>query len=208
MLSASMPSLTDKLVAKSERWREVVLGPLLSFLQRIGVSANAISCVRLALALCFPFLIISAPVLAWWAIAIAIAADGLDGALARHAGTESDRGKFVDVLADQLTFVVLCLGLLRLIPELALTLAVCATLIPTAYLMAMVSRNEKLKSDWLIHPEARLTGYKIVFLIIIIFLLNSIFSMEIAVALLWVLVVLAFLHFSYHLIAFIKRHPA
>lgn len=149
---------------RTEEWREALFKPLLKLLLAGGVSANGLSAFRLFLAAAFPVLIISYPSPAWACMIISIALDALDGAVARFARTANDRGKFVDVLADQATFALLATGLIRAWPQHGFILGTLAFLIPATYLIVAVAKNEKAPSDWLIKPRAQLTLYKIIFL--------------------------------------------
>lgn len=152
----------------SERWREIIFSPFLKFCRYGGITANNIATLRLLLAVAFPFLITEYHKTAWWLMGISIFLDAFDGALARFEKIASDRGKFIDVLVDQITFGFLGIGLIRLLPDMSFALGLLTFLIPLLYLLASVAGNEGRPSDWLIKPQARLTIYKIIFLVIII----------------------------------------
>ncbi len=189
----------------TEEWREAALKPLLRLFVIIGINAHALSTLRILLAAAFPLLVLTYQRTAWLCIAVSILLDAVDGALARFAKTASDRGKFIDVFADQLTFSLLAVGLLRLLPELSIALTVSAFAIPALYLLVAVADNEKKPSDWLIRPQARLTVYKIVFLLILAGLWLQFWNLQTVNALLWLELIICSLHFSYRYILFINK---
>lgn len=197
--------ILDTLQKKTEYWRSILFKPFLIFCRHCHISANTITVFRLALAALFPFLIIFHPTLAWTLITVSIALDAVDGSIARFAGSDTDRGKFIDVMADELTFALLYLGILRLLPELTLPLSACAGMILFLYMMGMVNRNEHTATDWIIKPKVQYTGYKIVFIIFVIGELVSWWSSDLTGNGLWILTFLAAVHFIFHYVTFIKR---
>lgn len=195
----------EKLQGKTEEWREIALRPLLKLLVAVGVTANGISTFRIILAIIFPWLILSQPRTAWTCLIVSIVLDGLDGALARYAKTASDRGKFIDVLADQITFSLLATGLIRVWPQHSLVLALLAFLIPAAYLIVAVAKNEGRVSDWLIKPRAQLTAYKIIFLLIAYGAWQSIWAEPTTIVLFWSLIFICAAHFLWRYLRFINK---
>jgi phosphatidylglycerophosphate synthase len=187
---------------KSEVWRESFLKPLL---RHIRFTGNDITTFRLLLALSFPFLILRFPLLAWLFIFTSFSLDALDGPVARFKNTDSDRGKFIDVLIDQITFILLILGLIRLFPDLSQVLTTLGFIIPLTYLITIIYKNEKSSSDWIIKPKTQLTIYKIIFIIIIISYLTQVLSKEIVWLLLWLEAITAGFHFGIYYVAFINK---
>lgn len=200
-----LTSRLDKLQKQTEIWREAALRPLLRLCMACRISANAISTLRIILAAAFIILIPSHAAAAWILIIISIALDGFDGTLARFTKKATDRGKFIDVLADQITFSLLCIGLLRIIPELALILSLAAVIIPVLYLIVAVLKNEHTKSDWLLKPKARLTMYKIVFLIIMFMYLSAAWNLSTVRIMLWLETAVAILHFAWSYFKFLRK---
>ncbi len=195
----------EQLQRKTEEWRERLFKPLLKLLLALHVSANDISTFRIILAAAFPWLITTRPQLAWWCMGVSIALDALDGAVARYAKKDSDRGKFIDVLADQITFSLLAVGMIRIWTAQSLPLAFLALLIPATYLMVAVAKNERLPSDWLIKPRAQLTAYKIAFLLILAGDWKNFWTTEQTTNALWSLIALCALHFSWRYLRFIRK---
>lgn len=198
-----MPDRLDHLQKQSEGWRRRWFNFILRY---ISFSPQVVTNIRLLLALIFPFLITSQPLLAWICISLSIILDAFDGVVARYQKRDTDRGKFIDVLADQITFVLLCLGLIRLLPDLSLVLAISACSIPLVYLITMVRKNEQRPSDWLIKPQARLVGYKILFLVLIIALLGGWVSYKISLSGLWLLNTIVIFHFFVHYWLFTRKN--
>ena len=177
--------MTDRLDSwqiKTEVWREQLCKPLL---RTFNFQPHNITTFRLFLAVSFPFLITSFPVTAWIVISISIILDAFDGTVARYHKIASDRGKFIDVLVDQVTFSLICLGLIRLLPKLTLVIATSAIFIPLVYLITMVYKNENKPSDWIIKLKARLTIYKIIFIALIVTNLTHLLSFSLIQVLLW-----------------------
>jgi phosphatidylglycerophosphate synthase len=195
-----MSDLFDNLQTKSENWREKIGTPLL---YHIPFQSHTITTFRLILAASFPFLILKFSTLAWTIIIISISLDAVDGMVARYQNKASDRGKFIDVLVDQLTFIFLGLGYILLIRTLSFQITCLIIIIPLTYLITIIRKNEKKPSDWLIKPQARLTGYKIAFLIIINSWLFNWLSFEHTVWLLWFEIIICSLHFSFHYYKFV-----
>lgn len=197
-----MSQYFDTLQRKTEIWRQNFFKPIL---RHCFFHPHDITTFRLLLALGFPLFILSSPLLAWVLITISIALDAFDGAVARFKKIDSDRGKFIDVLVDQITFILLCLGLIRLLPNFSLVFASLGFSIPLTYLITMTHKNEKQPSDWIIKPQARLTIYKFVFLLIIIGFLNHWISSQTTYLLLWVEIIIACFHFSWHYYGFVHE---
>lgn len=196
--------MTDRLDSwqtKTEVWREQLCKP---FLQYTNFHPHTITTFRLFLAIGFPFLITSNPVIAWILISISITLDAIDGTVARYQKIASDRGKFIDVFVDQITFSLLCLGLMRLLPELSLVLATCAILVPLVYVITMVYKNENKPSDWIIKPKARLTIYKIIFIVIMTSYVTHLVPFSIIKLLLWAETIVVGLHFYWYYHQFVK----
>ncbi len=155
-------NIFDRLVHKSNialrKVRGVLYKPLLALLTRFGITAFDVTNFRLALA--FAFLLVYFYVSPYWSAIYLIVLywlDTVDGALARHQNTSTDRGKFYDVLVDSIvylflvfTFVYYSVNIYHLLINL--------TLINYVYLLAIIKKNEHEKTDWIIAPY-HLSGY-------------------------------------------------
>ena len=92
-------------------WRQRLFAPLLKVLDTVGVSPDALSVFGMAVVLLLPLGFTITPV--WCVVAYLshLLFDGLDGSLARHKGTASPRGAYLDVVADHSSLVVTVLTL-------------------------------------------------------------------------------------------------
>ncbi len=130
--------------------------PLLIALDKLGVSAHFVS----FLSLLFGILTIPAlmtgkfHLISWLIIGHAIA-DGLDGALARHQGKASDKGKFIDIFVGNLFVSLLVIGLIfsDLIDPTVGALYIYLTLL--LEVLMMIYNNSKFykSEDWLFYAK-------------------------------------------------------
>lgn len=151
---ATTRTLEEHLYVQARSWRGYMVRPLVLFFSALGMSANAMSYVGLALTLASAALMPTHLHLSFIVFCIALLADNLDGELARHQGTASDRGKFTDVVVDNVTFSIFMFGVAYagiLDPLLAgvvvYTMLLCRTFM-------VVRKNVHKKSDWLIKAYA------------------------------------------------------
>lgn len=103
-------SLEARLYRVVRRLRDLVLAPLAGPLARYGVPAWAVSLAGVAAAFCTFFVPEERPELAFAALAGAVSADALDGAVARRSGTASGAGKLLDQGCDASTFAALAVA--------------------------------------------------------------------------------------------------
>ena len=85
--------------------------PLVRLLAALGVSPNAVSCVGPALGLAFVWLVRRDLRLSFGVWTLSVLVDGVDGALARYLGCESEFGALVDALADHTREALIVVGL-------------------------------------------------------------------------------------------------
>lgn len=139
---------------RSVRIRWFLFRPLVVVLARIGVTANLVSYAS-PLAM-FPFVFVARdhPWLGLACIASSIVLDMNDGLVARYRGTASDKGKFVDMVCDNLSFTVFMIGILNL----DLIAAVPGALLTYTMLLSKVLRSVThayyLDSDWFFRAVA------------------------------------------------------
>jgi phosphatidylglycerophosphate synthase len=128
------------------RLRDLALAPVAAPLARLGVAPWAVSLLGVAAALCTFFIPPEGNALAFVALAAAVAADALDGAVARRAGRCSGAGKLFDQACDAATFAALALAAAArgLAPwPLALAAAVACTLATGAALRASARHDPR-----------------------------------------------------------------
>lgn len=137
-------SLETRLYRVLRHLRDLALAPLARLLARLGVPAWAVSAAGVGAALCTFFVPEERPALAFAALAGAVSADALDGAVARRSGTASGAGKLLDQACDTATFAALAVaaavrGLAPIVAGVAA--AVACTLAVAAALQAARGRD-------------------------------------------------------------------
>jgi len=141
------------LMERSQRIRAAMLGPLLRVFTRLGVTADVVTLVSLVLGLAFcPVYFFSKP-LALALLALHVCADGLDGPMARFAGTASRKGSFTDTMADQIvvaatTVTLILSGDLGVVPG---GLYIFSYTVVIAF--AMIRNALSIPYSWLVRPR-------------------------------------------------------
>ena len=98
----------------SQAWRAELLRPLLEWLKQLGFKANHVTLAGLLSGLVFcPALLFGYPNVALGFLLLHVLLDGLDGPLARFRGEASNRGSFVDTMADQAVVTATTLALIQ-----------------------------------------------------------------------------------------------
>ena len=190
---------------KSKKFRAKYFNWIIKTLDKLGFTANSLSFLRALAGAIFFFLVAYNFIVAFIILIIGAFTDFFDGALARHQKKDSDRGKFIDMLCDNLLFLFFVLGLIKIEFISSLNLAYFIFIIPALYLMIIINKNEFLKNDWIIIPYARITYYKIIFesafLLVIIFGISKNFFNLIII----ILNILMSLHFALHFYKFLNK---
>lgn len=163
----------DRANKYSQRIRANYFGPLLLLLDRLNITPNILSLLRILAGLTFFLLIKQFFYLALIVLIFGLLTDIIDGPLARYQKTASDRGKFIDIFSDGLIFCFFLLGLIRISFFSQSILAYTLFIISSLYLLVAINKNEKLPSDWLISPVARVSYYKLAIEILFIIKLLS-----------------------------------
>lgn len=91
-----------------QRW----LHSLLVQMERVGVRPGHLTLISLFTGSLFVPLVYFVPWAAFVALALHLIIDGVDGPLARHAGTASPAGSFTDTMCDQLVLVAVTLAMM------------------------------------------------------------------------------------------------
>lgn len=95
-------------------FRAKLLGPLLISLAAARMRASHVTLGSLLFGLAFcPLYLAGFPVWAFAALTLHVLLDGLDGPLARHAGTASSRGSFTDTMADQVVVTATIIAMIQ-----------------------------------------------------------------------------------------------
>lgn len=161
---------------KSWVWREKFLSPVLELLHKAKITANHITYFR---AILFMFVVMYPLYIkgdVFWATAgyflIFWLLDTIDGQLARHTKTSSDKGKFNDIFIDITGYSLYMMGLAFIGVSEVFILFYHVIIHAADYLLAIVYRNENQPTDWIIRAEPNLSYLKIIaHLTIIIFVL-------------------------------------
>ncbi|MDD4290567.1 MAG: CDP-alcohol phosphatidyltransferase family protein [Patescibacteria group bacterium] len=190
---------------KSKKFRAKYFHWIIKALDSLGFTANSLSFLRVLSGVIFFFLLTYNFTISLIILIIGAFTDFFDGALARYHKKDNDRGKFIDMLCDNLLFLFFILGLIKIEFVSSLNLAYFIFILPALYIMIVINKNEFLKNDWIIIPYARITYYKIifeiVFLLVIIFGVNKNFLNSI----LLILNILMSVHFSFHFYKFLTK---
>jgi phosphatidylglycerophosphate synthase len=139
-----------------QRMRQAVLSPIARLLVHLGISADALSYVSVALGIAFCLLAPTHFTLAFWLLVASVICDGLDGVEARLKGATTARGAFIDAFCDQMVvaFSVAGMAWRGLIHP---VLAVLFVYIYTALvLFLMLHSMLRVSSRWIIRPSRML----------------------------------------------------
>ena len=139
-----------------QKMRQVVLSPIARLLAYLGISADALSYVSVALGIAFCLLAPTHFTIAFWLLVASVICDGLDGVEARLKGATTARGAFIDAFCDQMVvaFSVAGMAWRGLIHP---VLAVLFVYIYTALvLFLMLHSMLRVSSHWIIRPSRML----------------------------------------------------
>lgn len=134
--------------------RDFVTYPVIRVLAALGVQPDTLTYTGILFMIGFIYFANHDPIRASVCLAIAIVMDSFDGALARHLHTQSDKGKFVDIFADNLNFTLFIVGLLyaSLISGIAAVLFTYFMLV--VRILLIIRKNVDKETDWVIRPLA------------------------------------------------------
>lgn len=139
-----------------QRLRAICLDPLLGRLVRCGVTPDAVT---IASGLCgiafLPLWLVHQSAVALVCLLLHVLLDGLDGPLARHQGTASPRGSFVDTFTDQVVVTLVSVAWLIRSPS-SLNIAFGGSYIFLYAMvvgMAMVRNALNVPYSWLVRPR-------------------------------------------------------
>ena len=140
------------------RW----LGPLLSALERLGVTPNHLTLLSNLAGLAFcPLYFWSKPV-AFGMLMLHVLLDGLDGPLARQTGLASRQGSFTDTMSDQIVVVLSTITLMFSQTISVLPGGLYIFLYTVVVLFAMARNVLSIPYSWLVRPRFFIYGWLIV----------------------------------------------
>ena len=150
----------DRINRYTQTLRARLYNPLLRILTNCGITPSFITNLRLIGGIVFYIFFFTNPV--WFSILLLVLLllDTVDGALARFQNNASDRGKFLDVFVDHVSYSLLLLLLLRISSD-TFSVSYNLFIIPIVYLLATIKKEEFKKSDWLIKVYPRVSYLKL-----------------------------------------------
>lgn len=106
--------MNEQLYLKTRVKKDRFLGPLLQFLHKVGIKPNSLSYSGVVLALVAYY--ISDQYLGWAILLVVVAKlfDLLDGPLARYKQQPPAKGATIDIICDQIVFLLTFLALIKL----------------------------------------------------------------------------------------------
>jgi phosphatidylglycerophosphate synthase len=149
------PDVSDKLYHKSANFRDIFFRPLVVGLGALKITPNGLTFFGIAVMLLYVFLMhYSNTRMAALCLISSVVLDSLDGVLARYLKMSSDRGKFLDVMADNFNSFLFVLGLAttHLVNPLIMIAYVYFMLLGKTYKVYLNSFN--YQSDWLFRAVA------------------------------------------------------
>jgi phosphatidylglycerophosphate synthase len=153
--------MIDYLNKKSQEWRAIIYQPILQFLTALKIKANTITNFRLILGLVFLYVFTLNPKIASLLLLLTIFLDSFDGSLARYQNTQSDRGKFLDVVVDHAIYVLMLFSFISLGVN-GLNVAINIWIVGMSYFLAVIYKQENKSSDWIIKPYPKLSYLRLI----------------------------------------------
>ncbi|MBA2396479.1 MAG: CDP-alcohol phosphatidyltransferase family protein [Ktedonobacteraceae bacterium] len=139
-----------------QKIRQQVLSPIARLLAYLGISADLLSYLSVALSIAFCVL---APVnftIAFWLLIASIICDGLDGVEARLKGVATARGSFTDAFCDQMAVAFIMAGMVwrgSVHPVLAILFVYVYTALVTLLIFHTMLH---VSSRWIVRPSRML----------------------------------------------------
>ncbi|MBI2013854.1 MAG: CDP-alcohol phosphatidyltransferase family protein [Candidatus Colwellbacteria bacterium] len=134
--------------------REPLIRPIVKVLAFFRVHPSALSFAGVFLMLGFIYFVGTNPLMSFYFLLAALAMDAFDGGLARYLKVDSDKGKFTDVLVDNLNFTLFIIGLTAVSLVSGAAGAAYVYFMLLARVLMVVRKNLGRVSDWLIRPMA------------------------------------------------------
>lgn len=134
--------------------RRKLLGPLLILMTSLKIRASHVTLGSLLFGLAFcPLYLMGFEAWAFAALVLHVALDGLDGPLARHAGTASSRGSFTDTMADQVVVTATIIAMIQAGSAGIWVGGLYAFLYTVVVVFAMVRNALEEPYSWLFRPR-------------------------------------------------------
>jgi phosphatidylglycerophosphate synthase len=153
----------EKIYYSMQKRRDDAFKPLSKLFTRFGLSADMISYLGVIFMVLFVFALPSHHVLAFLLLFLRMMADILDGPLARYQKTDSDRGKFVDVLMDNLAFALFIFGTVRFGLIHGLTGSLYLFITELLIVLMIIRYNFKDTGRWFFYASAGALPYSLIY---------------------------------------------
>jgi phosphatidylglycerophosphate synthase len=149
-----MPDLQDKLYRKIGYVRDQLFRPLVAQLTLLKITPDNLTAMGVGMMLLYLLSVDFSQSVAVIFLVSSVMIDSLDGVLARYQHISSDRGKFLDVMADNFNSFLFSLGLAHahLVHPLTIIAYVYFMLLGKAFKIYI--NSSKYKSDWLFRAVA------------------------------------------------------
>lgn len=153
----------EKIYYKFSGLRTDFFRPISKTLTFFHITPDILSYKGLLLMVAFIFVAGHSLVWGFWLIVSRMLLDILDGPLARYQKSGSDRGKFIDVLMDQLGFAMFIFGVIKLGLVSGLIGAIYLYFIVLVTILMIMKNSFKHKSDWLFFASAGAFPYTLMY---------------------------------------------
>jgi phosphatidylglycerophosphate synthase len=128
--------------------RDKIFLPPVKLFSFIGITANMLSYFSVVLMGLFIVFIRKHNSISLILLLTSLTIDLFDGVLARYQGTASDRGKFVDVICDNVNFSLFLIGLLHARLLTGMIGLILVYLMVMSKILRIIKNGLALKSDW------------------------------------------------------------
>lgn len=146
--------LEEDVYLKIRNIKDIITYPIIRVLAGMGVHPDLLTYLGVLSMLGFIYFVDHDPLSACACLAATLVMDSLDGALARYLHIDSDRGKFVDIFADNLNFTLFVIGLLYASLIDGVTAVLFTYFMLLTRVLLIFRKNVGQKSDWIIRPAA------------------------------------------------------
>lgn len=165
-----MDSREEKIYNLRIKITEAFFRPIIRLFTAIGITADMLSYLGVLVMVGFIIVLPEAPMTAFWLLIVRMFIDVMDGPLARHQKTDSDRGKFVDVLMDNLSFALFIVGVVGSGLMQGATGVIYLFLTELVIVLMIIRYNLKHKqSDWFFFASAGSFPYNFIYLSYLLF---------------------------------------
>ena len=145
-------SFEEKMYYAVRNIRDPLLKPIIKTFILLGFSPAWVSYLGIISMLLCIFCMRSNLYLSLIFLGLALLMDVLDGCLARALHVASDRGKFIDVLVDNINFTIFSIGLLNVFLVSPLTTVLYVYCMLLVKILMILKKNITKKTDWIIKP--------------------------------------------------------